>query len=319
MCDKTLFRYNFCSLTFISFEGSNRYFDEVNDVPPPPPSINVTTKSMKGAIRKMDKESTPRNTMNNYKTKIQEFKLFCNWKYDSVADENFRHLVDGEKVYTFMYYQAMRNKRKTGGKNKKEEIKFDPQDYISVVNRAENLANTNNFSDPNDPLGFSQLNIYRAALYNLHDEQRSNGKNPYNWQTVWGRDCVLLFKHIKARKPRINRKQYNEKLQTPFSPYSCVEDVTHIESELWNLGQDGNQKIGYASIRNRFVFLFTLSGILRCESVYRAEWCHMFNVIISPPSDPHDMNVMFLQMEDGTLYFITIFVLISFYLTHFML
>ena len=51
--------------------------------------------------------------------------------------------------------------------------------------------------------------------------------------------------------------------------------------------------------RNRFVFNWSKSGILRCESIYKAELSDTFHVTFQAPKDPHPWTALVMSIALG--------------------
>ena len=45
----------------------------------------------------------------------------------------------------------------------------------------------------------------------LHQKQQAEGTNNVAWEFIWSADCKELIKHVKERKPAINKANYVEK------------------------------------------------------------------------------------------------------------
>jgi hypothetical protein len=53
--------------------------------------------------------------------------------------------------------------------------------------------------------------------------------------------------------------------------------------------------------RNRFVFNWSKSGILRCESVYKAKLSDTLHVSYQAPKDPHPWTALIMSIALGKL------------------
>jgi hypothetical protein len=77
-----------------------------------------------GAIRELifhhQMETRPENTRRAYNPKVIEFYQYCNQVYKNVPDTE-RFLLTSDNTYNFILYQAMREKKKAGGRKRKQD------------------------------------------------------------------------------------------------------------------------------------------------------------------------------------------------------
>ena len=96
-----------------------------------------------------------------------------------------------------------------------------------------------------------------------------------------------------------NKKNHVEKLDHEFSPYTVVEEYPKIEAEMWERGNGTSIRSTYAWMRHRFCLLFSTSGILRCESLFKAELSDLLSLQMKKETDPHELMVMIMQIPSG--------------------
>lgn len=100
------------------------------------------------------------------------------------------------RVHEFMFYQAMRKKKKRGGKRRHGEQDsgaiFNYEEFKEIREKYGQLREGEEMPDPVDPLGFDQVNTYKAALHILHDMQLANGTNSFVWEEIWTKDLKDL-------------------------------------------------------------------------------------------------------------------------------
>jgi hypothetical protein len=78
-----------------------------------------------------------------------------------------------------------------------------------------------------------------------------------------------------------------------------VEQYCMIEEALWQHGSQ-NKRSAASGLRHRYCLLHLTSGILRCESLYRAELSDFLGLLVpKKPTDPHDMWLMITQIPQG--------------------
>ena len=149
------------------------------------------------------------NTLIAYDPKDAEYMAFCNAIFPSV-DLAERYRVTANKVYNFMFYQVYRSKRKPGkGKKTMSESSaagtsptrtdrvngFSLSEYMEVMlyHGTEEGA----WKLPNNPLGFSQINTYKASILRLFRTQKIQKQNSEIWENVWTKNCSDLFDFAK--------------------------------------------------------------------------------------------------------------------------
>jgi hypothetical protein len=267
---------------------------------------------MREAIFKMQEQRCPKNTSLAYSPKIGEFIQFCDYKY-SRHDASSRYIVTCEKIYTFLFYQCMRDKRKRGGyrkKKKSEDVEevdtalattFSPSDFKAVIKKYSSTTDAGlaDWPEPDNPVGYDTINTYKSSIKNLWERQVARCSNNLSWSHVWTIDCKNLVKVVKERKAFIDKKNYVEKIDHEFAPYTAMEEVHRIEKALWKKGESGGLRMAYAWLRNRFCLLNSLNGILRCESLYKAELSDLLCLQMKKQRDPHPLTLLIMQMATG--------------------
>lgn len=253
------------------------------------------------AVRQMEEQNRPENTRLAYNPKMDEWAEFCDYRFPTYSPQ-IRYLVTKEKSYEFLFYQAMRSKKPTGGSCSRGNNRFSKDDYEATMARYRTVGVGNTLAQlptPENPVGFDTFNTYKAAILNIWRRQVSTYTNNLPWCHVWCEEHQLLAKHVLKRRPRIQRQNYMEKVDHEFAPYTALDDVPRIENELWCKGHGGSFRSAYCWIRNRFCFLFTFNGILRCESLYKAELSDMLCVQTKKNRDPHKLLLLVMQLATG--------------------
>ena len=72
----------------------------------------------------------------------------------------------------------------------------------------------------------------------------------------------------------------------------------YIEQRLWNKGAH-NKRSAVTQLRNRYVLTHTTSGILRFESLRKAELSDFLALNIKRKKDVHSCTVMVTQLPTG--------------------
>ena len=81
-----------------------------------------------------------------------------------------------------------------------------------------------------------------------------------------------LAKYAKDERASVKKATYQEKVTGEFAPYIIVKSYPKIEQLIWDDSCSSVARRSIcASLRHRYCLLHLTSGILRCESLYRAE------------------------------------------------
>ena len=107
-----------------------------------------------------------------------------------------------------------------------------------------------------------------------------------------------LFGLVIERK-EINKKlNYDEIFGKEFHPYNLIHQISEIEEGLWNHGY-GRMQSMCASIRDRFQFLMTLSGCLRCESMYKTDLSDLCDLVYHQKSERSPYQILIMRTGEG--------------------
>ena len=238
-----------------------------------PDGVALTGQLRQGVHRMLEAE-LPENTRKAINPKMREFLQFCKTVYAGIGNNT---ILTDDNVYRFMSYVAFREKRKRGGKKKEgnNDKIFDFEEYkqvmssISSVNASGLVANC---PQPDQPVGKASFDLYKATIKRIYHIQKSKGHLVANWDDLWTDHCKNLKKIVYERAPKLKKANYEEKVDATFQPYIMVERFPDIEESLWDASNVSSAHRSVASgLRNRYVFLHLTSGILRCESLHRAE------------------------------------------------
>jgi hypothetical protein len=261
------------------------------------PTVETDNAVFAQVVDQQTKQLRRHNTAVAYDPKVLEFKSFCSFVF-SCEPEFVRDLVTPDKVFNFMFYQCYREKRKAGGKGKGSGGTFPVVDYNRVMDQYRNTSREE-WTLPMNPLGYSAINTYRSSIQGLFKEQQAQRANSYVWEQIWNIRCEDLAQLMKKRKTVISRALYEEKVDHQFSSYKATGQGVAIENEFFKRSCDTNLRSAFSWTRNRFVFLFTKCGILRCESVYKAELSDLLHVKGKAPKDVHGWAVLVMQIAVG--------------------
>ena len=209
-------------------------------------------------------EIVPKNTRLAYATFQEELKGFCAARY---GHEQFPHCVTEEKVFGFMWYQEAYRQKRT---NKSKHNVFDKDDYERVV-AAHPPSRSSQFADAvagmsNYP-GFQSWEKCLSAIMNLALQQRHENSNNLQKQDFKSDRMIVLKRHVQRRTPHLKKARYEEKMDESTIPYRMLEYIKPLEKKFWDY-KSGNLCQAMISLRNRLFYLFTLSSLVRGESMW---------------------------------------------------
>ena len=154
------------------------------------------------AVRALASETRAVNTTTAYKSKQQEYFEYCDYRYSHEASF-VRYVLIADKVYDFMWYQSLREKRKRGGRRAAPETvkkQFDEGHYEVVRNHYKNLVvSRNQVYHPTKGISPDTFGVYRAALWNIHDNQVANNANSLSWEQIWHAKLKELARYVYSR------------------------------------------------------------------------------------------------------------------------
>ena len=255
-------------------------------------------------VRNFTVAHRPQNTQKAYDPKNDEYVDFCNHAYSSHGIST-RYTVTTEKLFLFLFYHAFREQYKRGGMNHGRAHGFSGSDYDYVQEtwatyQSQFDAGTlTEIPDPANPVGWDTINTYKAVVYNIWEEQASEGANSLSWDLIFSRKCRLLCDLVKNRKRRVKRKQNAEKIDHEFAPFTSMGQVGNIELQFWLDGKTPRSML--PALRNRFVFLMCYCGLLRHESLFLGELSDMLHVQYDREKDWDPFFIMVMQIATGKL------------------
>jgi hypothetical protein len=263
-------------------------------------------------ILRLQKELAPTNTQKAYNPKKEEFRAFCDAIYST---DDFPYLVTEPKLFQFAYYHCFRTPKGRGGRQSKRgssgQPKFDLEEYREVTTRFHSLIPTAQVSEPSftrteeqrkaqgmEVLGFESVNQHVCAVIELWREQYAEGSNRFTREQIRSPRVNALLEIARKRKPIVDKAMYKEKLQHKMSPYRALDDSARIEQFLW---EKDNKKRGkaMASLRDRYTFLHTLSGLIRAESMWKGELSDCSDFMYHQRKEPHAYHIGIMQILRG--------------------
>ena len=248
-------------------------------------------------VLQLIRENRPTSTNNAYDGKTKEYYEYCRAIY---PDDHFNIVLTDQKVHRFMFYQAMRPKKKRGGRGKPSGCHFDKELYLETMRLYDPFWKSPHKApdEPDDPVGEATISMYKTVLRNIYKEQTASRVNDRTWDQIWTLPLLNLHNLVKIRRPARDKKNYKEKFENVFAPYEIAEEFPKIEGEMWSKGGE-TVRSACVWIRHRFCLLFSTTGILRCESLYRAELSDFVGLWTKNASDVHRIYIMILQIAIG--------------------
>jgi hypothetical protein len=116
---------------------------------------------------------------------------------------------------------------------------------------------------------------------------------------------MRLLKLVETRKKRIAKSSYKEKYDQELSPYEIANQSLRISDWLLN-HQSHNPIKSQASLRDRFhlliyrfTFLMSNFGILRGESLFKAELSDLTSIELVNEGTIHKCTVLVMRIAIG--------------------
>ena len=183
----------------------------------------------------------------------------------------------------------------------KKKKGFDLEEYDRIMDTWVGNRQGAHIGSPPEPiLGIckSTMAQYKNVIKTIFKDQVSRKRNNDTWEHIWTQNVERLEKRVKTRKARSHKNNYQEKMEADFSPYTAVTRLEDLESKTWEQGYPSVRSAA-AALRNRYVFLHTTSGVLRYESLARADLSDYMSLYVEKPEDLHPIMVMITQLPFG--------------------
>jgi hypothetical protein len=148
--------------------------------------------------------------------------------------------------------------------------------------------------------GWSSFRAYLNALTYLLDHQKDRGQNslPYGCLQKNG-EIKKLMDLVKTRYVSLAKSNFDESLKNASMRFQIVDKIPDIEEGFWK--RNGIEKnFLCASLRDRYFYLFTVTGIVRGESPILAELSDIFSIVKEDEEPPgHDAVILIMQILEG--------------------
>jgi Centromere DNA-binding protein complex CBF3 subunit, domain 2 len=292
-----------------------------------PTDVHINVQLERSVVH-LNESFRPTNTMKAHGPKIDEFFEFCDSIY---GHDPYKYNLSFEKVYRFMFFQSFRELKKRGGPRKQRKkkstrtsdvddvsvdaeeeddgeeaspvIRFDREAYDAVMSGFSGVPGQGLLlpPSPSKPMSWSSFDQYKQVIKRIYRVQKQENVNSLDWDAIWQHPLDDLTKQVKARVPHVRKSTFQEKVTGDFAPYTIVERYAEIEQAFWD---DSARAVGprqlATQLRHRYCSQHTATGILRCESLYRAEFSD-FLMVRAPKTetDIHPVDIMVNQIALG--------------------
>ena len=245
-----------------------------------------------------------KNTPLAYEPKVKEFKDFCDAVFPGV-DYQERHILKQYNVRAFMTYQAFREQKKKGkskkGENNKPHGSFHKDEWNRIAIGVKTGVNNENVKkvEPTNGVGWNVMNTTKASLKREWRRQRERGINNTAEEVVFDTTIDMLMCYVQERKPRQDRALFKEKVDNQSSGMDSIHKFALIEKAFFQNGITRCKKTCHSALRDRFFFLASNMGLLRGESLVKAELSDFLQVVHKGRNDPHPLFILILQIATG--------------------
>ena len=136
-------------------------------------------------------------------------------------------------------------------------------------------------------------------ICSIYSEQVARRIQCQTWDQVWTLPLLNLHNLVKVRRVASDKRNFKEKFGSDFAPYEIAEEFPTIEASTWSKCKCNRSTAAW--IRHRFCLLFSTNGILRCESLFRADLSDFVGLWTKLVTDVHPIYILILQIAQGTL------------------
>jgi hypothetical protein len=148
--------------------------------------------------------------------------------------------------------------------------------------------------------GWSSFRDYLNALTYLLDHQKDRGQNslPYGCLRKNG-EIKKLMDLVKTRHVSLAKINFDESLKNASMRFQIIDKIPDTEEGFWK--RNGIKKNFHcASLRDKYFYLFAVTGIVRGESPIGAELSDMFSIVKEDEGPPgHDAVILVMQIIEG--------------------
>lgn len=126
--------------------------------------------------------------------------------------------------------------------------------------------------------GTLKIQLSYSSDLRIRRKQIDRNANNVSKEQLRSNRVIALLNQCKKRKKHVKAMSYQEKVESSFAPFMLVQEVPRIEESLFN-SSSHLPRFALASLRNRYVFLQTVFGILRGESIFKCDLSDLCDLI----------------------------------------
>ncbi|KAJ3398967.1 hypothetical protein HDU80_008411 [Chytriomyces hyalinus] len=186
----------------------------------------------------------PVNTRLAYDRKGAEFLAYCR---DIFAEQAIPITVTEEKLFGFLYYQAHRPQCKRGKKRGGSAVVFNRKEFNFVMHTSSQQSHTSEpveQSDENSAIkkaAYKNLNQYYCTILKIWQGHVDMNANNLSKEQLHSQHVKLLLGSVQKRKKQEAMANFEEKLDTEFTPYLLVNEIPRIEEELFRRNSESDK------------------------------------------------------------------------------
>ena len=107
-----------------------------------------------------------------------------------------------------------------------------------------------------------------------------------------------LIDDVNGRGEQNLKKHFKERMTSDFEPFRVLTDIPKLETYMWN---DNREKriYGASALRDHFQLLFSLSGVLRSDSIYKADLSDLLDFKFKQKNEPDPYHICILRVGEG--------------------
>ena len=185
-----------------------------------------------------------------------------------------------------MFYVANRKKKTSKGK----AGFFDKEDFDATMKYSD--------EDLIDTVGAQCVNQYLCSIKRLVQEQQEKGLIQLRKEDIMTTKMKDLIDDVNNRGERNLKKHFKERMTSDFEPFRVLTDIPKLETYMWNENRE-KRIYGASSLRDRFQLLFSLSGVLRSDSIYKADLSDFLDFKFKQKNEPHPYHIGILRVGEG--------------------
>jgi hypothetical protein len=148
--------------------------------------------------------------------------------------------------------------------------------------------------------GWSSFRAYLNALTYLLGHQKGCGQNSLPYGCIRKNGGIKkLMDLVRTRHVSLAKSNFDESPKNSSMRFQIADKIPDIEEGFWK--RNGIKKNFHcASLRDRYFYLFTVTGIVRGESPIRAELSDMLSIVKEDEGPTgHDAVILIMQILEG--------------------